>query len=147
MSALKEAARKLRIEQKTWGGRQHYLRWNVPATWRNYAEAELDYDTTLSYADHAGFRCGTCHPFPVFDVEQNKALDLVEYPLIVMECSVLGERYMNLQHDEALEYILKLKRSCRKYNGCFGLLWHNSSFVEPAEVDLYKNVLEGSQKQ
>ncbi len=85
MSALKEAAAKLGIEQATWGGRQHYLRWNAPATWRNYAEAGLDYDTTLSYADHAGFRCGTCHPFPVFDVERNTALDLLEYPLIVRE--------------------------------------------------------------
>ncbi|NLD97959.1 MAG: hypothetical protein GX635_12630, partial [Synergistaceae bacterium] len=60
--ALKEAAARLGVEQTTWGGRQHYLRWNAPATWRNYAEAGLNYDTTLSYADHAGFRCGTCHP-------------------------------------------------------------------------------------
>lgn len=139
--ALKEAVAKLGIEQTTWGGRQHYLRWNAPATWRNYAEAGLDYDTTLSYADHAGFRCGTCHPFPVFDVEQNKALNVEEHPLIVMECSVLDDRYMNLPHDEALEYILKLKRTCRKFGGCFELLWHNSRFVEPADVELYKNVL------
>lgn len=104
--ALKEAAARLGVEQTTWGGRQHYLRWNAPATWRNYAEAGLNYDTTLSYADHAGFRCGTCHPFQVFDVEQGKALNLTEYPLVVMECSVLDERYMNLPVDEALTYII-----------------------------------------
>ena len=28
---------RLGIEQTIWGGRQHYLRWNAPATWRNYA--------------------------------------------------------------------------------------------------------------
>jgi len=143
VSVLKEAASTLGIEQTTWGGRQHYLRWNAPVTWRNYAEAGLHYDTTLSYADHAGFRCGTCHPFPVFDVEHNTALNLVEHPLIVMECSVLDDRYMNLPHGEAQEYILKLKRTCRKFGGCFGLLWHNSRFVEPAEVELYKSALEG----
>lgn len=143
VQSLKEATLRLGMSQTTWGGRQHYLRWNTPITWRNYAEAGLDYDTSLSYADHAGFRCGTCHPFPVFDVEQNKTLDLVEYPLIVMECSVLDDRYMNLPHDEALEYNLKLKQTCRKYAGCFNLLWHNSRFVDPWEVELYMRILEG----
>lgn len=142
-SALKEAAGRLRIEQAAWGGRQHYLRWSAPATWRNYADAGLDYDTTLSYADHAGFRCGTCHPFPVFDVEQGRVLNLVEYPLTVMECSVLDERYMNQPRDEALRYMLKLKQACRKHGGVFTLLWHNSRFVDGAEVELYRLVLEG----
>lgn len=141
--SLRDAAARLGIFQETWGGRQHYLRWKAPVTWRNYAEAGLDYDTTLSYADHAGFRCGTCHPFQVFDVEQGKALNLIEYPLVVMECSVLDERYMNLPHGEALDYILQLKRTCCRFGGCFSLLWHNSRFVEPAEMKLYKNVLEG----
>jgi hypothetical protein len=142
-SALKEAAGRLGIEQDAWGGRQHYLRWSAPATWRNYADAGLDYDTTLSYADHAGFRCGTCHPYPVFDVERDRALKLVEYPLTAMECSVLDERYMNLPRDEALRYMLKLKQACRKHGGVFTLLWHNSRLVDPAEVELYKLVLDG----
>lgn len=137
------AAERLGIKQDNWGGRQHYLRWSAPATWRNYAEAGLNYDATLSYADHAGFRCGTCHPFQPFDVEQSEPLNLTEYPLTVMECSVLDSRYMNLPHEEALQYILKLKSACRKYAGVFGLLWHNTRFVDPAEVELYRLVLEG----
>lgn len=139
--SLKEVVARLGIEQATWGGRQHYLRWNAPLTWRNYAEAWLDYDTTLSYADHAGFRCGTCHPYTVFDLERNKPLDLVEYPLIVMECSVLDERYMNLPYDEALSYMLKLRQSCRKFGGWFVLLWHNSRFVSLEELELYHGIL------
>ncbi len=140
--ALKEAAARLGVEQTTWGGRQHYLRWNAPATWRNYAEAGLNYDTTLSYADHAGFRCGTCHPFQVFDVEQGKALNLTEYPLVVMECSVLDERYMNMKLDDAFSYIMKLKAACRRFSGCFSVLWHNSRFVQSTEVELYKRILK-----
>ena len=143
VTKLKEEASKLGIERQRWGGRQHYLRWNAPVTWRSYAEAGLDYDATLSYADHAGFRCGTCHPFTVFDVEQNKPLGLTEYPLIVMECSVLDSRYMNLPRAEALDYMLKLKEKCRKYNGNFCILWHNTRFVEAEEVELYRQVLEG----
>ena len=57
--------------------------------------------------------------------------------------SMLDDRYMNLPHEEALEYMLKLKSACRKYAGVFGLLWHNTRFVDPAEVELYRQVLEG----
>jgi len=82
------------IKQDQWGGRQHYLRWKLPITWRNWADAGLNYDSTLSFADHAGFRCGICYEYPVYDLKQRKQLKLTERPLIVMEDSVLGEQYM-----------------------------------------------------
>jgi peptidoglycan/xylan/chitin deacetylase (PgdA/CDA1 family) len=130
------------IEQDAWGGRQHYLRWNAPVTWRNYESAGLQYDTSLSYIDCAGFRCGTCHPFPVFDTEQCTTLNLHEYPLIVMECSVFHETLMNMPREEGFNYIKGLKDACRKYKGCFTLLWHNHCFVDPLEVDIYKRILD-----
>jgi hypothetical protein len=42
----------------------------------------------------------------VFDLEQNRELSLMEYPLIVMECSVLGEKHMGLPPDEAYDYMV-----------------------------------------
>ena len=130
------------IKQEHWGGRQHYLRWQVPVTWRNWAEAGLDYDSTLSYADHAGFRCGVCYEFPVYDLEQRKTLDLVERPLVVMEGSVLGEQYMGLNGQVALDYMLHLKRLCQQFDGDFTLLWHNSSFDTPPIWKMYSSVLQ-----
>ena len=56
------------ICQDVWGGRQHYLRWEAPTTWRAWEEAGLDYDSTLTFADHAGFRCGVCFEYPVYDI-------------------------------------------------------------------------------
>ncbi|MBN1260736.1 MAG: polysaccharide deacetylase family protein, partial [Anaerolineae bacterium] len=67
------------------GGRQHYLRFRVPETWRNWEAAGLDYDATLSYATYAGFRCGTCHAFRPFDIEAQRVLGLWEHPLIAMD--------------------------------------------------------------
>lgn len=143
VNKLKDIAAKEGINQEIWGGRQHYLRWSAPQTWRNYAEAGLDYDTTVSFADVAGFRCGTCHPYHVFDVENMKALSLKEYPLAVMECSVLSEDYMGYSYEEALEYMLLLKNQCRKYGGTFVFLWHNSAFENGMDWELYRNVLVG----
>jgi len=126
------------IKQETWGGRQHYLRWKTPLTWRIWNEAGIDYDSTLSYANHAGFRCGICYEFPVYDLEQRQKLRLVERPLIVMEGSVLGEQYMNLEYEDALQYMKKLKERCKRYAGDFVLLWHNSSFATKKDYDLYE---------
>lgn len=76
-------------------------------------------------------------------MDEASALNLVEYPLTAMECSVMDERYMNLPRDEALRYMLKLKQACRKHGGVFTLLWHNSRFVDDAEVELYRRVVAG----
>ena len=130
------------IRQATWGGRQHYLRWETPTTWRNWAKAGLNYDSTLSYADCAGFRCGTCHEFPVFDLEKGEELLLIERPLIVMEGSLFGKDYMNLSHEEAFAHAKMLKDQCRKYGGDFTLLWHNSSFQSERDWEVYEAIIK-----
>lgn len=130
------------IRQDAWGGRQHYLRWEAPTTWRNWAEAGLNYDSTLSYADCTGFRCGTCHEFPVFDLEKGQELPLIERPLVVMEGSLFGGKYMNLPHEEAFVHAKKLKDQCRKYSGAFTLLWHNSSFQSERDWEMYEEILK-----
>lgn len=137
---LRRVLTELGIEQERLGGRQHYLRWENPVTWRNWAEAGLDYDSTVGFADHAGFRCGTCYSYPVFDLEARQRLALREYPLIVMEVSVFG--YMGLTGDDALATITDLARACRQFGGDFTLLWHNNNLVSRAEQRCYRAVVE-----
>lgn len=129
------------ITQPAWGGRQHFLRWEAPTTWCNWDEAGLTYDSTLSYADCAGFRCGTCHGFPVFDLEQGKQLFLIERPLVVMEGSLFGKNYMNLTHENAFTHVKMLRDQCRTYGGDFILLWHNSSLLSEKDWDLYEGII------
>ena len=132
------------IEQETWGGRQHFLRWRNPTTWQNWENAGLTYDSTLTFADAAGFRCGTCYEFPVFDLAKRQPLNLIERPLIVMECTVLDQRYMGLGKniEVAFDYIKGLKDTCRQFKGEFILLWHNHRFASPVEKELYQQVLQ-----
>ncbi len=129
-----------KIVQETVGGRQHYLRWEAPVTWQNWDDAGLAYDSTLSYADHAGFRCGTCYEYPVFNVQSRKALKLRERPLIAMEGTLL--EYMNLNREKAAEAMLSLKRRCKLFQGNFTLLWHNNMLIHPADAVLYRSVLQ-----
>jgi len=139
---LLRVADKLHIVQDQWGGRQHYLRWENPITWQIWEDAGLNYDTTVGFAEHVGFRCGTCRDFPVFNLRTRKALRLRERPLIVMDATLLAPQYMALKFEQALEKIERLSDTCRRYGGNFTLLWHNTSFLHPYHRKLYLRILE-----
>lgn len=131
------------LGETCYGGRQHYLRFTfrAPDTWRLWEGAGLSYDSTLSYADHEGFRCGTCHPFQSFDIERDRPLDLWEIPLIVMEGTL--KQYRNLTPEQGEECILTLAQRCKAVNGIFTLLWHNTSLRDEWVLwgEMYRQVL------
>ena len=125
-----------------YGGRHHHLRFSAPETWAIWEAHGLSYDSTVGYSDAPGFRCGTCHPFPVFDFVADRPLELVEVPLVVMETTLFS--YMHLPALQAQEMILTLAERCREVGGVFTLLWHNSSFhgSYAGWADIYQPVVE-----
>ena len=128
------------IECKLTSGRQHYLRFEVPTTWQVWEEAKMKWDSTLSYADKEGFRCGVCYPYSVFNIILRKKLNLKEKPLIAMEGSFTTYQ-PDIAPKEMRETILKLIKKVKKYNGEFVFLWHNSNF-NTNEWLKYKKVYE-----
>jgi hypothetical protein len=124
------AVEKERIEtalgEPIFGGRQHYLRFHVPTTWRQWEQAGLQYDSTMGFADYEGFRCGTCHPYRPFDLEQDREMMIEEVPLIVMDTSLF--HYRKMSHDQGKDRVLDLACRCAEVGGTFTLLWHNTSF-------------------
>lgn len=119
---------KNRLERATgldnFGGRQHYLRFKVPNTWRLWEQVELAYDSTMGYSDNEGFRCGTCFPFHPFDLEYDRQMNIVEIPLIVMEATLIDKQ--GFSSERFLERVLLLAKRCKEVNGVFTLLWHNT---------------------
>jgi hypothetical protein len=139
---LREVCEQEGIRQESWGGRMHYLRWDTPATLYGWERAGMTYDSTLSYAELPGFRCGTCLEYPAFDPVAGKALNLRIRPLIAMECTVMAPRYMNLGTGmPALDKFTELMDACRAVNGTFTLLWHNTLLQERPERFLYTSLL------
>lgn len=140
-AALLAACEEEGIRQDRWGGRQHYLRWQAPDTWRHWNDVGLSYDSTVGFADHVGFRCGTCREFPVFNLQTREMLDLIERPLIVMEGTLLAPQYMGLEDERALEWIERLSTTCKQYHGNFTLLWHNSMLATPELRRLFEEAV------
>jgi peptidoglycan/xylan/chitin deacetylase (PgdA/CDA1 family) len=124
-------------------GRQHYLRFEVPGTWQIWEDEQMDWDSTLGFADKEGFRCGVCYTYSVFNILTRKHLRLKEKPLIVMEGSFINYQ-PNIKPTEMKLKIDTLINTVKKYNGEFVFLWHNNSFNTEMWVKyahLYKNIL------
>lgn len=138
---LRHVAQQEGITQSQWGGRMHYLRWEQSSTLRAWADAGMDYDSTLGYADLPGFRCGSCFEYPAFDPVRGEQLRLRLRPLVVMECTVMASNYLALGTGEAAcAKFMQLKNACQAVNGNFTLLWHNSQLESALERALYQAV-------
>lgn len=132
------------IRQKIKGNRQHYLRWDSAVTADLLDAAGFEYDSTGGYADMACFRYGTSKEFSMWGWKGQRKLKLKQRPLIVMECSVLSEMYMDLGCGaKAAEFMGRLQLSSLARGGNFTLLWHNSSLEKPQEKVLFEKLLNG----
>ncbi|WP_447071811.1 polysaccharide deacetylase family protein [Shewanella indica] len=139
---LRQVMQEEGIQQEKLGGRMHYLRWEHPITLQAWNDAGMTYDSTLSYADLPGFRCGTCFEYPAYNPLTDKLLQIRIRPLVVMECTIIADRYMGLGYGvEAENKFTELKDKCRKVNGCFTLLWHNSHFTNALDKKIYKRII------
>jgi len=136
---LRATAETLGIAQSVWGGRQHFLRWSNPWTWRAWSDAGLQYDSSLSYAELPGFRAGTSRAYPVFDLERRRMLPLYERPLTFMDAS--ATRYLHLNPDETLELASRLARTSKATGGTFVLLWHNDAVMTESSRRLYRDLV------
>ncbi|MBW7989684.1 MAG: hypothetical protein FVQ84_06680 [Planctomycetes bacterium] len=108
--------------------RYHFLTWREIENGWALAKAGINRDSSLGYADVAGFRLGVCRPIPLFDPIKMQPFGIEEHPLIVMDCTLSRDNYMNLSEEEALSYCRSLIDQTRKHGGEFVMLWHNTVF-------------------
>ncbi len=123
--------------------RQHRLHYTLPNTAIIQNQCKIKEDFTLGFAAHEGFRNSFCHPFKLYDFENEKMIDVWQYPLNVMDGTLFD--YRKLGFAEAQLSIEAIINEIRNFGGVFTLLWHNSYLDEqykPGITSFYKNILE-----
>lgn len=110
--------------------RFHYLRVDVPESYNNLIAAGISGDHTLCWSDEIGFRAGTSHSFPFYDMASETVTDLRLFPSIAMD--VILKNTLGLSPEKALEEIHEVILTSREYRGEARIIWHNSSF-DPTE--------------
>jgi hypothetical protein len=127
------------VQQEIVEGRQHYLRMDVTKTLAIWDMNKMKIDSSLSFADKEGFRCGTGDIFPVFDFLARKQLQVKERPLILMDGTLRQyQEYSKEQVHEVIQYYISVGK---RYNSVITLLFHNSSFS--GEWEGYDSIYSG----
>jgi hypothetical protein len=111
--------------------RQHFLRMDLPNTYRRLLKEGITSDYTMGYAEQIGFRSGTCTPHFFFDLDENIITTMKIYPLTVMEGTLRD--YLKLNPEQAKEEYKKLIRTVQEVGGTFISLWHNDSLQEDGD--------------
>lgn len=108
--------------------RQHFLKFELPETYRNLHLRGIREEYSMGFADHPGFRAGIATPFPFFDLQSNRATNLTVYPFQIMDVTL--KDYLHLNPEQALAKINALAEQTRSVGGTFCCLWHNESLSE-----------------
>ena len=106
--------------------RAHYLRMRLPESVRYLTAAGITDDYSMGYANHTGFRAGTCKPFQYYDLLQERPLPLTLHPLLFMENAFFS---CTDRSEPALwQQIQPLLEECIRFSGEMVTLFHNPSF-------------------
>ena len=117
--------------------RQHFLKMELPVTYRNLLNNDITDDYTMGYPDVAGFRASICTPFRFYDLDLETETNLVIHPFAVMDGTLVD--YMKLTAPRALEIVQQIINEVKNVNGTFILLIHNQTLMDSAEWKDWKN--------
>jgi len=120
--------------------RQHFLKLQLPHTYRALIANNITHDFSMGYASRPGFRSGTCTPFYFYDLERETATSLKVVPLTVMDGTLRD--YLGLSPGQAIQTIRELMDEVKGVNGTFVSLWHNDAFSEKGSWAGWKKVYE-----
>ena len=114
------------------GLRFHYLRWE-PRRTPGLVNEHFEYDSTLGFAEHYGFRNSYCHPFYPFNFGKGEEYGFLEIPLNVMDATLHHPDYLQLAPNEILPALAPMLAEIEKFGGVAAVLWHNQNF-DPANT-------------
>ncbi len=137
--ATEKARLETLIGQPVTSTRQHHLLYDIRQTPHVHVEAGLQTDSTLGSNTNTEFRCGTCLPFLMYDLQKDQALPLLQVPLVIQDCP-LAE---TMAGDEELMFgrCLELMDRVAAVGGVLTLLWHNQHCRNSVEFRVYERVL------
>lgn len=104
--------------------RHSFSKLNLPTSYRNLVELEINRDFTMGYIDTLGFRAGTCTPFQFYDLDYE-----VQTPLQINPYQCLDFALLKYQSElDKTEHLQKLINEVKAVNGTFTAIFHNYTF-------------------
>ena len=120
--------------------RFHYLRMQLPNSYRSLLENEIEEDYSMGYARECGFRSSVCSAHAFYDLEQDFETTLRIFPFCVMDSALIY--HMQKTPEQALQLIKQHIRSVYEVRGTFISIWHNETLSNQKHYKDWRNVYE-----
>ena len=128
------------VNREVHRSRQHFLRLDLPNTYRRLIDLGILHDYTMGYAAQVGFRAGTSLPFYFYDLDMEMQTSLLIHPFAVMD-GTLNE-YMELPIDDAQYMVKEIIDYVKEVDGVFISLWHNETLGDNRNWKDWRQVYE-----
>ena len=120
--------------------RTHFLRWIGGVTPPLLDAEGFQSDSSLGFSETPGFRRGTAQPFRLYDLAADRATDVWEMPLAVMDTTLF--EHQALSHEAAAEALANACAAAQRAGGVAVVLWHTFVGGDAAEWRARAHVLD-----
>ncbi len=120
--------------------RQHYLKLQLPETYRRLIDIGIKQDHSMGYGAVNGFRASTCYPFYWYDLEKEQITSLQIVPFCYMDSTAIF--YERLNAEMAMERMTYFFETIKRVNGVFSYVMHNHFLTEQKEWVMWRNMYE-----
>ena len=141
---LKEEKKKMEsiVNYELEASRNSFSKINLPESYRNLVELEVNDDYTMGYFNQNGFRAGTCTPFLFYDLDYEIQTPLTIHSFHCIDYAFLKKQSYLDKKEEMERFIHQVKQ----VNGIFTPVFHNYTFGDEERWkrfrDLFSLVLE-----
>lgn len=147
-NALLLASEKARMEdfagREITASRQHYIRMNLPDTYRRLAALGIQDDYSMGYGSMNGFRASLSSAYTWYDVQEESATGLRIHPFCFMDANALFEE--GLRPGQAFEALQHMHGRVKQTGGTLYTIFHNnvlgSHSTHPGWKEVYELFLE-----
>lgn len=127
-------------DQTVTSSRQHYIRLDLPSTYRKLLALGITNDHSMGYGTINGFRASIATPFYWYDLKNEEQTKLLLHPFCFMDANAYYEQ--KLFPDAALKELMQYYEAIKSVNGTMVTIWHNSFLGTAKEFSGWREVYE-----
>jgi hypothetical protein len=131
--------------QKIISSRQHFIKMNIPETYRLLLDLGILKDFSMGYGSINGFRASVATPFYWYDLGKEEQTQLMIYPFCFMEANSFFEQKQTAE--ESLAELKYYYKTVKEADGMMVTIFHNTFLgTDPmfsGWKEMYREFIEG----
>ncbi|MGZ3837301.1 MAG: polysaccharide deacetylase family protein [Flavisolibacter sp.] len=120
--------------------RQHFIRFQLPQTYRYLAAAGITDEYSMGYGSTNGFRASIASSYYWYDLKHEESTSLLLHPFCFMDATAYYEQ--GLDAEQAFVELMQYYKVTREVGGRMITIWHNSFLGTDALGTVWKDTYQ-----